>query len=122
MQHFSSGKPPSQIEHGKKHLMPKGDQHSKGDMLAKGVATAVAASTIIQTGKGVVTSIARHPLVLFSLGVAAGIIVHKYRKEISTLTSKTAEHGKDFILRQQESLKSLLAENTQEDEQTDTTE
>ncbi len=122
MQHLSTGKSPSQIKYGKEHPVPKGDQHSKGDMLAKGIATAVAASTIIQTGKGVVTSIARHPLVMFGLGVVAGIIVHKYRKEITTLTSKTAEHGKDFILRQQESLKSLLAENTQEDEQTDITE
>jgi len=86
---------------------------SKGDMIIKGVATAVAASTIIQTGKGVMTSLAKHPLVMFSLGIAAGFLVHKYRKEIISITSKTAGQSKDFVLRQKENLKELLAE-TQE--------
>ena len=86
---------------------------SKGDMIIKGVATAVAASTIIQTGKGVMTTLAKHPLVMFSLGIAAGFLVHKYRKEIISITSKTAGQSKDFVLRQKENLKELLAE-TQE--------
>ena len=86
---------------------------SKGDMIIKGVATAVAASTIIQTGKGVMTTLAKHPLVTFSLGIAAGFLVHKYRKEIISITSKTAGQSKDFVLRQKENLKELLAE-TQE--------
>ena len=60
------------------------------------------------------TTLARHPLVMFSLGIAAGYMAHKYRKEIISITNKAAEQGKDFVLRQKENLKDLLAE-TQED-------
>jgi hypothetical protein len=60
------------------------------------------------------TTFARHPLVMFSLGIAAGYLAHKYRKEIITITSKAAEQSKDFLLRQKENFKDLLAE-TQED-------
>ena len=38
----------------------------------------------------------------------------KYRKEIISITSKTAEKSKDFVLLQKENLKDLLAE-TRED-------
>jgi hypothetical protein len=60
---------------------------SKGDMIIKGVATAVAASTIIQTGKGVMSTLARNPLVMFGLGIASGFLVYKYRKEIISITN-----------------------------------
>jgi len=93
---------------------------SKGDMIIKGVATAVAASTIIQTGKGVMTTLAKHPLVMFSLGIAAGFLVHKYRKEIISITSKTAGQSKDFVLRQKENLKDLLGETQEGAEEKDT--
>lgn len=87
---------------------------SKGELVVKGVATALAAATIIETGKGVMTRLAKHPLIMFSMGITAGFFVHKYRKEIISITSKTAEQSKDFVLRQKENLKDLLAE-TQED-------
>jgi hypothetical protein len=92
---------------------------SKGEMIAKGVATAVAASTIIQTGKGVMTTLTKHPLVMFGLGLAAGFLVHKYRKEIISITSKTAEQGKDFVLRQKENIKDLIAEAQESSEEKD---
>ncbi|MGR8998267.1 MAG: hypothetical protein ACU88J_04385 [Gammaproteobacteria bacterium] len=102
------------INQGKEQMTLEGNGLSKGDMMVKGVATAVAASTIIQTGKGAMNTLAKHPLVMFSLGIAAGFLVHKYRKEIISITSKTAGQSKDFVLRQKENLKDLLAE-TQED-------
>ncbi len=86
---------------------------SKGELVVKGVATALAAATIIETGKGVMTRLARHPLIILSMGITAGFFAHKYRKEIISITSKTAEQSKDFVLRQKENLKDLLAE-TQE--------
>jgi hypothetical protein len=91
-----------------------GGHSSKGELVVKGVATAVAASTIIQTGKGVMTTLAKHPIVMLSLGIAAGYLAHKYRKEIISITSKTAGQSKDFVLRQKENLKDLIAE-AQED-------
>lgn len=112
--------PSNDDEAGKEQMTMVGTQSSKGEMVAKGVATAVAASTIIQTGKGFMNTLAKHPLVVFGLGIAAGVLVHKYRKEIILITSKTAEQSKDFVLRQKENLRDLLAE-VQEDSNGDGT-
>lgn len=88
----------------------EGGRSSKSDVLVKRVATAVAVSTIVQTGKGVITALSRHPLVMFSLGLATGYLAHKYRKEIISIANKTAVQSKDFILRQKENITDLLAE------------
>ena len=112
--------PSNDNEAGKEQMTMVGTQSSKGEMVVKGVATAVAASTIIQTGKGFMNTLAKHPLVVFGLGIAAGVLVHKYRKEIILITSKTAEQSKDFVLRQKENLRDLLAE-AQEDSNGDRT-
>ena len=96
------------------------DSHSsKGEVIVKGVATAVAASTIIHAGKGVMTALTRHPLVMFSLGIAAGYLAHKYRKKIISITGKTAEQSKDFVLRQKENLKEFFAETPEDAEEED---
>jgi hypothetical protein len=97
----------------------EGSNSSKVEVIAKGVTTAVAATTIVQTGKGVMSSLAKHPLVMFGLGIAAGYLAHKYRKEIISISSKTAEQGKDFVLRQKENLKDLLAEAQEDTEEED---
>jgi len=114
MNHISAETHSIPIEPGKGQMTMEGSQSSKGELIAKGVATAVAATTIVQTGKGVMATLAKHPLVMFTLGIAAGYLAHKYRKEITSITSKTAEQSKDFVLRQKENLKDLFAE-TQED-------
>jgi hypothetical protein len=88
-------------------------------LIVKGVITAVAASTIIHAGKGVMTTLAKHPLVMFSLGIAAGFLAHKYRKKIISITDKTAEQSKNFVLRQKENLKDLLAEPQEDAEEKD---
>ena len=86
-------------------------------MMAKGIATGVAVSTITQTGRGIMSTLAKHPLVMFSLGLAAGYFVHKYRKEIIATVTSTAEHGKDFVLRQKENLEDMLAESRESAEE-----
>lgn len=91
-------------------IATEGSHTSKGELVVKSVATALAAAVIIETGKGVAIRLAKHPLVMFSLGVAAGFFVHKYRKEIISVTRKTAGQSKDFILQQNENLKDLIAE------------
>jgi hypothetical protein len=91
--------------------MPLTGSHSTtGELVVKGVTTALAAATIIEAGKGVFTKLARHPVIMFSMGITAGFFVHKYRKEIISITSKTAEQSKDYVWRQKELLKDLLAE------------
>ncbi|MFZ2172017.1 MAG: hypothetical protein WAW61_20545 [Methylococcaceae bacterium] len=116
MKNISAGTDSTPIEPGKAQMTMEGSQSAKGEVIVKGVATAVAASTIIHAGKGVMTALARHPLVMFSLGVAAGYLMHKYRKKIISVTGKTAEQSKDFILRQKENLKDLLAETEKDTE------
>ncbi len=83
---------------------------SKVDMVAKGVATGVAVSTIVQTGRGVAARLARNPLVMFGVGIAVGYFGHKYRKEIIKLARHTAEQGRDFASRQKDNLMDILAE------------
>ena len=101
----------------------KSKDPSKDDVaftrVTTGVATAVAASTIMHAGKGVIATLARHPLVLLGLGVAAGYFTHKYRKEIILITCKTAEQSKHFILRQKENLQDLLDESPEESDDKD---
>ena len=120
MNHISTGTHSTPIEPGKEHMAMDGGQSSKIEVVAKGVATAVAATTIVQTGKGVMTTLAKHPLIVFSLGIAAGYLAHKYRKEIISISSKTAEQGKDFVLRQKENLRDLLAEAQEVTEEEET--
>jgi len=55
--------------------------------------------------------LARNPVVVFGLGVAAGFLIHKYRKEIVSTANDLAEKGKDFVLQQRENLEDLVAES-----------
>jgi len=119
MNHISAEADSNSVEPGKGQMKMEGSHSSKGEVIVKGVATAVVASTIIQTGKGVMTTLAKHPLVMFSLGIATGYLAHKYRKEIISITNKTAEQSKDFVLRQKENLKDLLAETQEGAEEKD---
>ncbi len=119
MKHISAETHATGIEPVKGQAIVTSAHSSKGELVVKGVATAVAAATIIETGKGVMATLAKHPLVIFSLGIAAGFLTHKYRKEIILVTSKTAEQSKDFVLKQKENLKDLIAESQEAVEQKD---
>ena len=90
------------------------ENSSKSDVLAKGVATAVVASTVIQTGKGIINVLARHPFIMLGLGIGAGYFAHKHRRKIISIANRTANQSKDFVLRQKENLKDIFAD-TQED-------
>ncbi len=80
---------------------------------ATGTAVAVAGG---KAGRSVIGKFFRHPLVLFSLGVAAGYAVHKYRKEIIGCANRAAEKGKDFVLQQRENLEDLVAESPESED------
>ena len=111
MNHNATESDSNNSSQGNEHKSLNASQTSKGELVVKGVATAVAASAIIQSGKGIISTLARHPFVMFGLGIAAGYLTHKYRKEIISITSKTTEQSRDFVLRQKENLKELLAES-----------
>ncbi|MGZ8903369.1 MAG: hypothetical protein ACXW0H_07420 [Methylobacter sp.] len=94
-------------------------QTPKFDMIAKGVATGVAVSTRVQTGRGAFSTLAKSPLFMFGLGLATGYFAHKYRKEIISATHKTAEQSKDFVLRQNENIIGMLGESREAAEEKD---
>ena len=56
-------------------------------------------------------NVAKHPVLVFGLGLIAGYMVYKYRKEIVSSTTKVVDAGKDFVLQQKENLEDLVAEN-----------
>ncbi|MDP2904635.1 MAG: hypothetical protein Q8N96_16280 [Methylovulum sp.] len=87
------------------------DETPKFDNIAKGVATGVAVSTIVHVARGAIGTLAKNPLFMFGLGLATGYFVHKYRREIISVSNKTAEHSKDFVLRQKEHLTEMLTES-----------
>ena len=89
------------------------------DMVVKGVATGVAVSTITQTGRNILGAMTKNPLIMFGLGLTAGYLAHKYRKEIIAAATSAAEQGKDFVLRQKENFADLLAETQEAAEESD---
>jgi uncharacterized membrane protein (DUF441 family) len=74
------------------------------DMMLKGVVTGVVVSTITQTGRNLVKVMAKNPAVMFGLGVLTGVWAHKHRRKIMTGAAIAAHEGKQFLLRQRESL------------------
>ncbi len=88
----------------------KNPYSSKLDMLGKGIITGVAVSTITQTGRTIARKMLKNPLVLFGLGLTAGFLLRKHRREIINTAGRAAEHGKEFVSRQQEKLKEVIAE------------
>lgn len=80
------------------------------DRVAKGIATGVAASLIVQTGKSAAGTLVKNPLFVFGVGMLAGYYASKYRKEILSVSRQAARQGSDFIARQKEHLKEFVAE------------
>ncbi len=70
----------------------------------------------VGAGGGLVRRLSRHPLLMFGLGVAAGILVYKYRKEIIAAAVSVGEKGKDAVLQAKESLEDIVAETQEEGE------
>ena len=79
--------------------------------VARGVATGAVVSASTTGARSALGKIIRHPLVLFGLGVAVGYLLHKYRQEIISSTTRVGEKGKDFVLQQRENLEDIVAGN-----------
>lgn len=79
--------------------------------IAKGVGMGVAVSVATKTGKQIAASLVKNPAVLFGLGFVSGFLLRKYRKRIIATANVSAEHSKQFAMRQKENLKHLLHEN-----------
>ncbi|MDD5319540.1 MAG: hypothetical protein PHD43_02780 [Methylococcales bacterium] len=60
---------------------------SRSRVSAKGVATVVIASGIIQTGKGIISAIAKHLFVKFRPGNVAAYFADKRHRKVTTSTA-----------------------------------
>jgi hypothetical protein len=78
--------------------------------VAKEVVKGSIVSSTVHTGSRLMSNVAKHPVLVFGLGLLAGYVVYKYRKEIVSSTTKVVDAGKDFVLQQKENLEDLVAE------------
>ncbi len=83
---------------------------SKNISMGKQVMAGTLATATVSTGSKLMGKAAKHPALVFGLGVIAGCLVYKYRKEIIAKASKTIDAGKDFVLHQKENLEDIVAE------------
>lgn len=84
--------------------------HEMGKQIMKGSM----ASVTIKSGGKLMSNVVKHPVVVFGLGIAAGYVVYKYRKEIVSNAGKMTDAGKDFVLQQKENLEDIIAETKEE--------
>ena len=110
MTQTSNTSPTHVIELSKDSTIKKPHENSTAEVVVQGGATAVATTAIIESGRGVIVTISRHPLVVLGLGIVAGYLTHKYLKELVTITSKTAEQSKDYILQQKQNIKDFIVD------------
>ena len=83
---------------------------TKVEILAKGITTGIVVSAVTHAARGVTGFIIRQPIAMLGLGILTGYFVRQYRNEITYIADHTAEHGKQFVLRQKESLNELISE------------
>ncbi len=82
---------------------------------AKEIAKGAVISTTAHTGsKALGRGVTRHPLLLIGVGMVAGYLLHKYRKEIIRSVDNTVNKSKDFVQNQKESLDDIVAEAREE--------
>lgn len=96
-------------------MMNEGMMTSMGNMMSHPVAKGAAMAGAGYVARGVATrSLFANPLVLLVAGVAGGVaagyLLHQYRKEIVLAVSRAAGMGKDFALQQKENLADLMEE------------
>jgi hypothetical protein len=100
----------SHAMNGMKHSSHSHASHAMGKQIMKGSM----ASATVKSGGKLMSKLVKHPLLIFGLGVAAGYVVYKYRKEIVSSVGKATDASKDFVLQQKENLEDIVAE-TKED-------
>lgn len=98
------------------HMMGPGPHGPMAGNPGNHVTKAVAKGAAATAGGSLMTRLARHPLLVFGLGVAAGILVYKYRKRIISTAVEVGEKGKDFVLNTKENLEDIVSESQEEGE------
>lgn len=97
-----------------KGIKHAGHNHHAGNAMGKQIMTGSMASASVKSGGKLMSKLAKHPVLVFGLGMAAGYVVYKYRKEIVASVGKATDAGKDFVLQQKENLEDIVAETKEE--------
>ncbi len=101
-----------------KEMMNESTMGAMSHMMSSPVAKGAAMMGAGYAARGIVgRSLLTSPLVVLAAGVAAGYLLHAYRKEIVLAVSKATGMGKDFLLEQKESLADLVAESKDQEAQ-----
>ncbi len=95
-------------------MMAHGAQNHAGHSMGKQVMAGTMASAAANTGGKIMGKLSKHPVLVFGLGVVAGYMVFRYRKEIIAGTSKAVDASKDFVLNQKENLEDIVAESKED--------
>jgi hypothetical protein len=98
------------MEHAGQMMDHAGHMMASMSKPAAALATGTAVAATSKSGSSFMSFLSKHPLLVFGLGVAAGYLAHKYRKEIIATATQASERGKDFVLHQKENLEDLVAE------------
>ena len=101
----------SQVMKGMQH---SSHSHHAAHTMGKQIMKGSMASASVKSGGKLMSKLAKHPVLVFGLGLAAGYVVYKYRKEIVASVGKATDASKDFVLQQKENLEDIVAE-TKED-------
>ena len=96
--------------HGSHAMKGMNHAHHYGHGVGKQIVKGSMASATVKSGGKLMGKLAKHPVLVFGLGVAAGYLIYKYRKEIISNVNKATDAGKDFVLQQKENLEDMVAE------------
>ncbi len=99
--------------HAMKGMKHAGHNHA-GHAMGKQIMKGSMASATVKSGGKLMSKLAKHPVLVFGLGLAAGYVIYKYRKEIVSSFGKATDASKDFVLQQKENLEDIVAETKEE--------
>lgn len=100
--------------HAMKNMGKVGHSHHAGHAMGKQIVKGSMASATVQSGGKLMAKLTKHPVLIFGLGVAAGYVAYKYRKEIISSVEKATDASKDFVLQQKENLEDIVSETKEE--------
>ena len=89
-------------------------QH-EGGSISKDIVNGSMVSATVHSGGKFMSKVVKHPAVVFGLGMVAGYLIYKYRKEIISSTTQVVDAGKDFVLQQRENLEDIVAESKEQE-------
>ena len=100
--------------HGSKAIKGLKQASQNKNAMGKQIMKGSMASVTVKSGGKLMSKLAKHPVLIFGLGMVAGYVVYKYRKEIVSNVGKATDAGKDFVLQQKENLEDIVAETKEE--------